>query len=67
VFLVVRIEVTVVVDKKTWRALQVIAETMEDIATDFPYRDDVKRGVKAARYLLNHVRLETKAEEEGES
>lgn len=40
---------------KTIRALEVVGEVMGSIAEDFDYREDVKRGIKAMNYLLNHL------------
>lgn len=42
---------------KAFRALQCVFDVMEDLAEDFEYRDDVKRAVKACRYLSNNVEL----------
>lgn len=42
---------------KAFRALQVVFDVMEDLAEDFEYRDDIKRAVKACRYLSNNVEL----------
>lgn len=51
------IHVKVVVDKKSIKALRVILETLEDVASDFEYRDDVKRAIRAAKHLIRNVRL----------
>lgn len=43
--------------KRTIRALEVIAETLNDVANDFEYRDDVKRAVRACNFLLRNLTL----------
>lgn len=42
---------------KAFRALQCVFDVMSDIAEDFEYREDVKKAVKACRYLSNHVEV----------
>jgi hypothetical protein len=54
----VKVNVELVVDQKALRALQLLVELCSDLAIDFDYRDDVKRGLRAARYLLRNVRVE---------
>jgi hypothetical protein len=45
----------VVENPKAFHALRVIASTLEDVAEDFEYRDDVKRAIKAAKYLIKNL------------
>lgn len=53
-----KLEIEVVVDKKALRALGVLVELCESLSEDFSYRDDVRRGLRAARYLMKTVRLD---------
>jgi len=48
---------------KCVRALRRVLETLEDLAEDFAYRDDVKKAVRAAKYLRNNM---TVSDEKGE-
>lgn len=47
-------------DAKVLAALRVVNRTMEDVAEDFPYREDVKNAVKAVNYLMRHVTVAAK-------
>lgn len=42
---------------KAYRALKVLVSVLEDVAEDFGYRDDVKRAVRAGKYLSRNVSI----------
>lgn len=42
-------------NERALAALRVLLQTLQDVAEDFPYRDDVKNAVKAANYLAKNV------------
>lgn len=44
-------------NKRAMRAMSVILETLEDIQEDFEYRQDVRRAIKAANYVMRHVKI----------
>lgn len=43
-------------------ALNVLVNTLNEISDDFSYRDDVKRALRAARYLARHVGVHSSTE-----
>lgn len=53
-----RIHVDLVIDQKAMRALALVLEVLNEVAEDFEYREDVKRAVRAARYLTKNVRVD---------
>lgn len=55
------VNVDIVVNEKALRALRVLLELCDDLAEDFAYRDDVKRGLRAAKYLMKNVRLDARS------
>ena len=48
----------ILTNAKAVRALGLVAEVLDDVAEDMPWRDDVKRAAKAAIYAMKHIRVE---------
>lgn len=45
----------VITNRKALRAIRCVLKTMEDVAEDMPWRDDVAKAARAAEYLASHV------------
>jgi hypothetical protein len=56
----VRVEV-ILTNARAVRALAYAAEVLMDVAEDMPWRDDVKKAVRAMRYAARH--MDTRQEE----
>lgn len=50
------------VNKGCINALAYLADMYDDLAEDFPYREDVQKGLRATRYLARHAEIEYEAQ-----
>lgn len=42
-------------NRKAISAFRKVVEVLEEIAEDFPYREDVQQAIRAGRYAANHI------------
>ena len=47
----------VIVNRKALRALRKVAEVLDDVGEDMPWRDDVVEAKKAMAYAVKHLDL----------
>lgn len=46
-------------NERAVNALNVLLRTLEEVGEDFEYRDDVKRAIRAARFLAKNVGVQS--------